>query len=353
MYLEKMGLFRNSKIAIFSDIHIGVHQDSKFWHDITSDWAKWYIADLKSKGITDIVFCGDYFHTRDEVNVDTLHFGTKLLEYFSDFNLVMLVGNHDCYLKDSSEVNSIAQYKNWPNVKIVDSTLSVKEYGKTLNFIPWGTKLEDIPEADVTFGHFEIQLFRMNTFALCDDGFLAEEILEKSPLIFSGHFHLKDEKEYGNGKIVYVGNPFQMDFNDAGTEKGYYTFDIETGELDFTKNLVSPKHYNFKLSELISQKTITDSIKEKFLNNFVKLKIDRRITPEDTEFLLTVFKSLNPSQLNVEYESNVSDYDLEEEKRDFSGIDVQQAIIEFIDMLDTNNKKDLIQYTIELYQKSI
>jgi len=83
------------------------------------------------------------------------------------------------------------------------------------------------------------------------------------------------------------------------------------------------------------------------------LKIDRRITPEDTEFLLTVFKSLNPSQLNVEYESSVSDYDLEEEKRDFSGIDVQQAIIEFIDMLDTNNKKDLIQYTIELYQKSL
>lgn len=353
MYITGMGLFKNSKIAIFSDLHIGVHQDSKFWHDISLEWAKWYIGDLKKKGITDIVFCGDYFHTRDEVNVDTLHFGTKLLELFSDFNLVMIVGNHDCYLKDSSEVNSIAQYKNWPNVKIVDSTLSVEEYGKTLNFIPWGIKLADIPKADVTFGHFEIQLFRMNTFALCDDGFLAEEILEKSPLIFSGHFHLKDEKQYGDGKIVYVGNPFQMDFNDAGTEKGYYTFDIESGEMTFTTNNISPKHFNFKLSDLISQKTITKSIKEKFLNNFVKLKIDRRITPEDTEFLLTVFKSLNPSQLNVEYESNVSEYDLEEEKRDFSGIDVQQAIIEFIDLLDTNNKKDLIQYTIELYQKSL
>jgi DNA repair exonuclease SbcCD nuclease subunit len=353
VYDQRMGLFRNSKIAIFSDLHIGVHQDSKFWHDISLDWAKWYIGDLKDKGIEDIVFCGDYFHTRDEVNVDTLHFGTKLLELFNDFNVVMLVGNHDCYLKDSSEVNSIAQYKNWANITIIDTPLSVKEYGKSLNFIPWGIKLDGIPKSDITFGHFEIQLFRMNSFALCDDGFLAEEILEKSPLIFSGHFHLKDEKEYGNGKIIYVGNPFQMDFNDAGTEKGYYTIDLESGETEFTKNTKSPKHFNFKLSDLISEKTITDSIKEKFSNNFIKLKIDRRITPEDTEFLLTVFKSLNPSQLNVEYESSVSDYDLEEEKRDFSGIDVQQAIIEFIDMLDTNNKKDLIQYTIELYQKSL
>lgn len=348
-----MGLFKNSKIAIFSDLHIGVHQDSKYWHDISWEWANWYISDLKYKGITDVVFCGDYFHTRDEVNVDTLHFGTKLLELFKDFNLIMIVGNHDCYLKDSSEVNSIAQYKNWPNVTIVDVPLKVSEYGKTINFIPWGIKLDGIPQADITFGHFEIQLFRMNTFALCDDGFLAEEILEKSPLVFSGHFHLKDEKQYGDGKIIYVGNPFQMDFNDAGTEKGYYTIDLKTGETEFTKNTKSPKHFNFKLSELISKKTITDDIKEKFLNNFIKLKIDRRITPEDTEFLLTVYKSLNPSQLNVEYEANVSEYDLEEEKRDFSGIDVQQAIIEFIDMLDTNNKKDLIQYTIELYQKSL
>jgi hypothetical protein len=71
------------------------------------------------------------------------------------------------------------------------------------------------------------------------------------------------------------------------------------------------------------------------------------------EFLINKFKSLNPAQLNVEYEGNKSEYDLDEEKKDFSGIDVQQAIIEFIDLLDVNNKKDLINYTVELYQKSL
>jgi DNA repair exonuclease SbcCD nuclease subunit len=348
-----MDLFKKSNIAIFSDLHIGVHQDSKYWHDITWDWANWYISDLNKKGIKDIVFCGDYFHTRDEVSVDTLHFGTKVLELFKDFNIYMIVGNHDCFLKDSSEVNSISPYAQWTNVTIVDKPLMLNQFGKNISMIPWGVKMNDIPNADITFGHFEIQYFRMNTYSLCDHGILAEELLDKSPMVISGHFHLKDEKTYNNGKVLYVGNPFQMDFNDSGTTKGYYTLDLKSGEMTFTENEISPKHFNITLSSLVSEKTITPSIKSKFLNNLIRLKIDRRISPDDADFLLTTLKSLNPSQFNVEYEAGISEYDLEEEKRDFSGIDIPQAIIEFIEMMDTSNKNDIINYTIDLYNKNV
>jgi DNA repair exonuclease SbcCD nuclease subunit len=344
-------MFKSSRIAIFSDIHIGVHQNSKFWHEVSWKWAEWYISELKKRDITDIVFCGDYFHTRDEVSVDTLHFGSKLLELFKDFNLLMLVGNHDCFLKDSSEVNSISPYSNWSNITIVDKPLTISSFGKEINFIPWGIKLDQIPKADITFGHFEINLFKMNTFALCDDGFLAEDLLQKSSLIISGHFHLRDYREYSLGKILYVGNPFQMDFNDAGTEKGFYILDLKNNNLEYIQNDFSPKHTNILLSTLISKKTITENVKNMFENNFVKVKLDRRVSPDDLEFLLSFFKSLNPFQLSVEHQTNFNEYDLEEEKRDFSGIDMQQAIIEFIDMMDVNNKKDLIEYTIELYKK--
>ena len=346
-------MFKKSRVAIFSDIHIGVHQNSKFWHDVSLEWAKWFVEDITKKGIKDVIFCGDYFHTRDEVSVDSLHFGTKLLEIFKDFNVIMIVGNHDCFLKDSSEVNSISPYKNWENITVVDKPLHVSYKNRKINFIPWGTHLKDIPVADFTFGHFEISLFRMNTFALCDDGFLAEEMLEKSSVVISGHFHLKDEKTYEKGKIVYVGNPFQMDFNDAGSQKGYYTMDLETGEMIFTENTISPKHHNISLSYLISEKVITDKVRNLFKNNLVKLKIDRRVSPDDMEFLINKFKSLNPTQLNVDYEADKSEYDLDEEKKDFSGIDVSQAIIDFIDLMDANNKKDLIKYTIELYQNCL
>jgi DNA repair exonuclease SbcCD nuclease subunit len=346
-----MNFFRNPKIAIFSDLHIGVHNNSKFWHDISLEWAKWYIEDLKSKKIKDIVFCGDYFHTRDEVSVDSLHFGTKLLELFNEFNIVMIVGNHDCFLKDSSEVNSISHYNNWPNINVIDKFLNVKSHGNSINFVPWGIDVKGIDKADITFGHFEINYFKMNTFALCDDGYNAEDLLDKSSLIISGHFHLRDTKLYDSGKIVYVGNPFQMDFNDAGTTKGYYILDLNSKEMEFFENKFSPKHHNLNLSFLISEKTITDKVRDMFLNNLVKLKIDRRVTPDDLEFLINKFKSLNPIQLNVEYEGNKCEYDLDEEKQDFSGVDIQQAIIDFIDMMDANNKKDITKYMVDLYQK--
>jgi hypothetical protein len=41
-----------------------------------------------------------------------------------------------------------------------------------------------------------------------------------------------------------------------------------------------------------------------------------------------------------------------ENRKDFSGIDIEQAIIEFIDLMDINNKQELINYTIDLYRKS-
>ena len=38
-----------NKIAIFSDIHLGVHQNNDFWLGIANKWADWYIKELKDK----------------------------------------------------------------------------------------------------------------------------------------------------------------------------------------------------------------------------------------------------------------------------------------------------------------
>jgi DNA repair exonuclease SbcCD nuclease subunit len=252
-----MNIFSKDTVAIFSDLHLGVGKDSKFWHDISYEWAQWFIEDLHKKNIKDIVFCGDFHHSRSEVSVNTLNFGHKILKLFSDFNVHMIVGNHDCYLKDSAEINSISQYNEWKNITVYSKPCNVDHNGKTINFIPWGTKLADIPNADYTFGHFEINLFKMNTYALCEDGFTAEELLEKTKTVISGHFHLRDQRNYSDGTILYVGNPFEMDFNDAGTSKGYYILDINTGEFEFTKNEISPKHVNLTLSYLVSEKNLT------------------------------------------------------------------------------------------------
>lgn len=343
--------FEKQNIAIFSDLHIGVHQNSRFWHNIAKDWLEWFLQDLKNQNIRDIVFCGDFFHTRDEISVDSLHFGSWFLDQLKDYNITLITGNHDCYLKDSSEINSLSPFRGWKNINLVDKPQHVVSHGRKINFIPWGIPAKEIPEADITFGHFEINNFKTNNYYICDHGDDAQDILNKSNLVISGHFHLRDEKKYKGGTILYVGNPFQMDFNDANTVKGIYNLDISNKQYTFKENTVSPNHHNVLLSELVKKGTITSDIKTLFVDNLIKLKIDKRITADDTDILLAKLKQLNPLQFTVEYDTSYSPYNLEDEKKDLSGIDIQQAIKEFIELMDINNKGDVINYTLEIFNK--
>ena len=350
--LVSANYFSSNRVAVFSDLHIGVHQNSRAWHSIAECWARWIIEELKSKNIRDIVFCGDFFHTRDEVSVDTLHFGSRLLEMFQDFHVTLITGNHDCYLKDSSAINSLAPFKHWRNVTVVQETMQVASHGRTFSFVPWGVAACDIPKNnDIVFGHFEINLFKMNTFFICDHGVDAKELLQHAPLVISGHFHLRDERKYGNGTILYVGNPFEMDFNDAGASKGYYVLDVATNAYEFHENTQSPKHHNITLSSMVQAGTITPQHREAFRDNLVKLKIDRRIAPDDTDVLLAKLKMLQPRQFVVEYETNFNDYDVNDRK-DLSSIDMEQAIREFIDLMDINNRKEVAEYTIDLFRRT-
>ena len=85
------------KVCCISDIHIGVHQNSDIWHGIAIKWARWLADSLHKQGVKDIVISGDFFHYRDEIAVNTLDFVNELLTVWNEFNIIMLVGNHDAY----------------------------------------------------------------------------------------------------------------------------------------------------------------------------------------------------------------------------------------------------------------
>ena len=155
-------MFMRSKICCISDIHVGVHQNSNQWHAITLDWAAWLRDELKSKNIKDIIISGDFFHYRDEIAVNTIHFATEVLNLWKDFNISMLVGNHDAYYKDRSDVNSLSILDGWDNITIISDITTREIFNKTITFCPWGCNIPDIPKSDVIFGHFEIQNFKQN-----------------------------------------------------------------------------------------------------------------------------------------------------------------------------------------------
>ena len=345
---------RDTKVCCISDIHVGVHQNSNQWHEITLKWATWLAKALKKKNISDIIISGDFFHYRDEIAVNTIHFATTVLNIWEDFNIIILVGNHDAYYKDRSDVNSLSVLNGWNNITVLSSPTTVNLFNQKVTFCPWGTAISQIPKSDVIFGHFEIQSFRQNSFSICADGTRASDLLKKSSLIISGHFHLRDERHYEAGDIVYLGNPFQMDFGDAESIKGYYILDFETLDYEFTENKISPKHKKLHLSKLVEAGTITNDTKADLKGNFIKFIIDKNISPDEVDIVLQKFVSHNPVSVNIDYAVNYNKYKLDEGAiHDFSGIDAEAAIKEFIQLMDIDNKQEVIDYTVGLYRKSV
>jgi DNA repair exonuclease SbcCD nuclease subunit len=342
------------KVCCVSDIHVGVHQNSANWHDITLEWASWLTSELKSHSITDIIISGDLFHYRDEIAVNTIHVVTQMLNMWKDFNIVLLVGNHDAYYKDKSDINSLSILSGWSNITVISEPMLTEIYGKQVMFCPWGTSVEQIQKCDTIFGHFEIESFKLNQHKVCDTGIRSGDLLSRAPTVITGHFHLREERSYKNGKILYLGNPYQMDFGDVNGIKGYYLFDFPTQEYIFYQNNLSPTHQKIKLSDLIKKQTITSEVREIFKNNIVKLIVDRVVSPDDMDVLLRKFLELKANSITVDYDVNFNKFGLDDgESHDLSGVDIPVAIEEFVNLLeDIPNKQDIIEYTVDLYVRS-
>ena len=180
-----------------------------------------------------------------------------------------------------------------------------------------------------------------------------ELLSEKAPLIISGHFHLRDEKEIGKSMIVYTGNPFQMDFGDVQQRKGYYLLDIKSSEYEFIENNLTTKHIIVYLSKLIKLKDADEVFKSFIPNNIIKLTIDRNISTDDLDVLVMKMQSYRPNDLHVDHDVNYNKIKVKEDNNvDLSGVDITHAIEEFVRLLDINNKKEVIDYTIDLFNRS-
>lgn len=340
------------KVAIFSDLHLGVHSNSTDWHNYAMEWAHWFREECRSKGIKDIIFCGDWHHNRSEISVNTLQVSADILDLFAEFNLIAITGNHDIYYKHRTDVNSLSIFKNRKNVTVLEQYQTMEAFDKKLSFCPWNTPTKVIEKSDVVFGHFEIETFKMNAFKLCEEGVSIKDLLKKSSLIVSGHFHTRHEKQFGAGTILYVGNPFQMDFGDAGNQKGYHILDLDTMEYEFFENNISPCYEKVSLSELVEYGDISPIVENKIKNNIVKLKIDKNISQEDMDILSAVVSKIGPEQLSVDYDINFNRIlSNRDDVEDLSGVNIEQAIEEFIGTMDLTNAKDIIEYTLGLYER--
>jgi DNA repair exonuclease SbcCD nuclease subunit len=296
-------MIKKTKIAMFSDLHLGIYGNSEKWHETALNWADWIVAELTSKKISDIVFLGDFFDNRTEISVQTLHIASIIIEKFKKFNMFMIIGNHDAYYKNRSDVHSLGMVNGHENITLVDKNLEFKAFDKAFLMVPWNNSLPE-GKYDYVFGHFEIQTFKMNNFTVCSHGLSPMDILSRGKLAFSGHFHNRNSKVYSEGSINYIGSCFSMDFSDVDNTKGYHILDVEDGSVEFFENTKSPVFKKFYTSSLKSLD------KETIENNIVKLLVDTDIEEKKLEKLQAAIAKLQPWQFTTEH--NVASKTLED-----------------------------------------
>lgn len=340
------------RVCCFSDLHLGVHQSSYMWLDIALDFAKWTKQQLIDRGIKDIIIPGDVSDDRDAIAVPTLNYLPRFFQIFNDFNIFITVGNHDCYYNRRSDVHSLGALNSWENITVIDKITTITAHEKTITFCPWHSNIDEIPNSDIIFGHFDIQTFKMNGFKICESGVSPKQLLNKANLIVTGHYHLTQDRIYKNGVILYLGSPFELNWGEANSPKGVYILDIPTLKYEFIENNVSPKHKKIRLSELLEIGAVTDEIKKEFRNNIVKFLVDIEIKQAVLDGLISRFHLLKPLEMKIIYEY-VKGYDSTDIHFEALGIDVQQDIHEFVQGLDFVENKDLVtQYLQTIYRRA-
>lgn len=346
----------DANVGIFSDIHIGLGQDSQIWHKNILQFANWTVEVYKNKNISQILIPGDVFHNRNEISVNTISMASDFFNIFlkNNFEIFISTGNHDCYYKDRSDVNSISLLRGWSNITLVDTEpviFGIKKSDRKVVMVPWGTNIENIPLSDICLGHFEIESFKMNTYKTCEHGIKSENLLSKSPFIISGHFHRRAFRPYNNGSILYLGSPYQQNFGDIDDSRGIYTMNLLNNEFEFIENTISPKHIKVFLSHILSKKINSKKLKEIIPNNMVSLVIDANILPEEINLISDKLHNLNPNFFRIEYKVSEETISSNNVSENFDSVDILNNLKDFIKAIDINFKEETFSYLEELYLK--
>lgn len=329
------------KHLIVGDLHIGNNKNNPTFFKTCLRYADWIKNICIEKNIKTIIQLGDIFHNREMVHVPTINCAHEFFEKLSDFQIHIVVGNHDALYNNTSDVNSLKLLKNWPNITVHEKVSVVDN----LCFCGWGTKLEDIPDAsDVIFGHFDIKGFEMNAYKISEHGFTASKLMEKCKMLFSGHYHKPQMRFYDKKPLIYSGSAYQLNWGESGERKYVYILDSQSLQFEMIENTASPKFVKIK------DASQTDEIKD----NFVSIEIDKVEDLPKIETQLKNAKCLDfitvlKKQQSVKTEQTNSD----ELADSFEGCDVYECIDEYVStlLISDEDKKIVAQSLKDTYDR--
>lgn len=233
---------------MIADLHFGIKKaDPTFMESQLRFFKEQFVPELNASGIKDIWILGDVFDTRQAINTSVIYNVIDLFnETLKDFNIKIIVGNHDMYLTTDVGITSLKILSVLPHVTIYDKQTTLEIDGKKILMQPWIVDYaqEDLIKGkyDYAFMHADIIGFDMGGGRLSESGLMAKELLKKVDAVYTGHYHNGIHRQFEKGKsVTYLGAPYQLTRIDRGGTRGYHILDIATGEHTMVENKVSMK----------------------------------------------------------------------------------------------------------------
>ena len=225
------------KVAIITDTHYGARKGSDHLHNYFEMFYRdVFFPSLEKYQVDTVIHMGDIFDSRKSIDLKSLEWSKKVVfEPLKKYNVYAIVGNHDCYYKDTNYVNSPELLlRAYPNIKLYSKATEIEIDKLKILMLPWinsenfdeTKELIDGCESKVAMGHLEINGFRATRGHMMENG-MDTSVFDKFDRVYSGHFHTRST----DGKIYYLGNPYEMYWNDVNDTRGFHIFDTDTLEL--------------------------------------------------------------------------------------------------------------------------
>lgn len=340
------------KIAIITDQHFGVKKGSKIYHDYFKQfYDEIFFPTLEKENITTLIDMGDTFDNRKIIDLWSVKWAQN--NYYDrlekmNINVYTVIGNHTAYYKNTNEVNTIeialGKYKN---IIPIPKTIEYNIEGLNILFVPWINEDNQVSTFDminsskskVVMGHLELSGFSMYKGMVQENG-LDPNIFSKFSKVFSGHYHTRSN----NGKIYYLGNPYQIYWNDCNDERGFHIFDTETLKV---KEVNNP----FELFKKIYYSD-TDPSTFDFTcceNKYIKLIVERKTDQLNYDTFLDKLINSNCHEVKIVESFSINSKSIEMNKLEDT-ISILNTYVE--DSEISLNKQTIMNYIETIYKEA-
>ena len=342
------------KVAIITDTHFGARKGSDHLHNYFEMFYRdVFFPSLEKHQIDTVLHMGDIFDSRKAIDLKSLEWAKRVVfEPMKKYKVYAITGNHDCYYKNTNIINSpellLTSYDNW---EIYSSAIDINIDGLDILLLPWisadnhDETIEVIKKSKskIAMGHLELNGFKATRGHLMEDG-MDVSLFDKFEQVYSGHFHTRST----DGKIFYLGNPYEMFWNDVNDPRGFHLFDTDTKEKVAINNPYK-LFYNIYYEDTNHKLFNTTEYK----NKIVKVIVRKKSSPKEfQQFIDKLYRSEVQDLKIVENFAIVEneDFDIEEDENTISILNryIDESEIEFDKGIVKNIFRDLYRQACEV-----